>query len=280
MAKIKRFDRPTKVENGVAELQGLAIDNTEEEEEEIQDQFDQVDPDETISSLEEILEDAVVAEPELQEEVPTEEAPVNEAPEVVAPVKEEPTPTVEENVSTSTTLDRKQINDLLKNTDLGIFDRLDKLVKFLPQPGNKVVASMASILKLRAKNASEASMNREQITFAREFKKLLTLPQNEFNQLMVYVDWSYKELLNIDNLHKEGVVTINNTSPLDPCLSFIYCANKDNQEIFTFVYLLTILDAKSGNDEISKKPVSLAKATVKTILDDSEIEKLNKFYSK
>lgn len=267
MAKIRRYNG--KVEGGVKELNEIAKENTEYTEEELaaKDAENTTEPEVQTEDVKQALEN---------------EAIINEATIVEEKEPEAPKQEVKESKpEVNTGLDKKAINAILKDESIGIFDRLDELIKSLPSQGSKVVKSLVALLHLRNQLASETVLNREQKYFTREFKKLLELPQNQFDESMVYVNWTYKELTNVDTLAKAGINTMRNgASPLDPTNIVMYIANKDDQEMFTFLYLMTLLDIKANSPELKDKPVDVSKTSVQSGLTDTHIERLNKFYAR
>ena len=203
---------------------------------------------------------------------PESEAESNTPPEEIKP----------ELVEEPAKFNKEAISELVKNKNLGLMSKLEEIAKLLPQPASKVVLGLRGLYDIRANHsANSVALNAEQRSFYRNFKALLKLPQNEFNEVYRYVDWAYKQLINVEVLNNEKLNLVSNVSPLHIMNIFLYIANKDDIELQSFIYLFTIIDARATDVEnkLQGKSINTARATVKTTLNEEDTEKINKYYN-
>lgn len=176
---------------------------------------------------------------------------------------------------------KEAIAELIANK-IPLMQKLDQLVKLLPQPSNNVVSGLRGLYTyLSEYRDREADINKTQRAIYRSMKQLLSLDQNEFNEQYKYINWVYKQLLDKELLEKEKQYLVSGESPLHIMNIFLFASNKDDAELSSFIYLMTYIDfrATDKNNAFKGKSGSLAKTTVKSLLSPEDIEKLDKYYN-
>ena len=189
---------------------------------------------------------------------------------------DEPTTDSDSVTITTNAIDKEAINEIVKS-DLPLLDRLDKIAKLLPQSGGKTIKSLLYLFQNRVDHAEASVVNGEQRSFVRAFKKVLALPQSEFNESFRYIKYAYSKLMDKEVLKQEKLPIINNLSPLDPLNNqMLHIANKDDAELVSFVYLFTLLSVKQDypNDNIKVSKVSISGA-----ITDDDVTKINTYYN-
>lgn len=187
--------------------------------------------------------------------------------------------TVETPVFTTT-----DISDIIKRDDLALLEKIELISTVLGGVTGSVIKSLRALYVLGSKTSTRTAdaMNREQRALVRYFIKLATQSNpEEFNHAMKYINWVYKQLTDEKLLDKEQMILVRGVSPLDPTNSSIYTAGKDDNELVTFVYLITVLDVKANAKtpiEKSRK-IDIGKTTANTLLTEDIITRINNFYS-
>lgn len=179
-------------------------------------------------------------------------------------------------VITVQTINKEAINEIVKDDTLSLFDKLDKLAKLLPQLGERTIKSLVYLFKNRAERAEGPVVNSEQRAFVRSFRKLLALPQSEFNAIFRYVKYAFDNLTNPEVVVAEGYELHGKLSPLDPLNQMMYLANKDDAELKSFLFLFTALSVKK---DYPGQTIKADKVSVPGAISDDELVKLNEYYS-
>lgn len=210
------------------------------------------------------------------ERLDTEEAPKEE--EKVAPV----TPESKKEVK-SGRFDKEAIAKIISANDLSLMNKIEQVAKLLPQPSSKIALGLRGLFTQRAYDSNNSvAINIEQKAFYRNFKELLRLPQNDFNEQYKYINWIHKQLIDLEVIQNEKLPTVAGVSPIHVMNVFLYCANKDDAELTSFVYLFTLLDMRVTDLEgkLKGKAPDLSKVSVKkTLLTAEDVEKINKYYN-
>lgn len=200
----------------------------------------------------------------------------------VAPAEETNTTDVE-TIATPvvTTTD---ISAIIKRDDLSLLEKIELISTTLGGVAGSVINSLRALYVLGSKTATRVpdAMNREQRALVRYFIRLATQSNpEEFNHAMKYINWTYKQLTDEKVLDKEQMTLVRGVSPLDPTNSCIFTAGKDDNELITFVYLITVIDVRANaKTPIEKaRPIDVAKTTAKTLLTEDIVTKINNFYS-
>ena len=178
--------------------------------------------------------------------------------------------------------DKEAIAAIVKDNDLSLMNKLEKLVKHLPHPVNKVVGGLRGLFDQRVHNKdNRAAVNAEQKNFYRNMKILLELPQNEFNELFRYVRWAHQQLVDVEILKKEKLPLVAKVSPIHIMNVFLYCADTDDSELASFVFMFTLLDMRATDKEgiLKGQSPDMKKASIKTLFSPTDVEKINKFYN-
>lgn len=179
--------------------------------------------------------------------------------------------------------DKEAIAKIIGTNDLSIMNKIEQIAKLLPQPSNKLALGLRGLFVQRANDSSNSiAINIEQKAFYRNFKELLRLPQNDFNEQYKYLNWIHKQLLDLELIHKEKLPIVAGVSPIHVMNVFLYCANKDDAELLSFVYLFTLLDMRVTDVDgaLKGKSPDLSKVSVKkTLLKAEDVEKINKYYN-
>ena len=178
--------------------------------------------------------------------------------------------------------DKEAIAAIVKNNDLSLMNKIEKLVKYLPHPVNKVVGGLRGLFDQRVHyKDNRAVINAEQRSFYRNMKILLELPQNEFNELFRYVRWVHQQLVDVEVLKKENLPLVAKVSPIHVMNVFLYCADTDDNELASFVFMFTLLDMRATDKEgiLKGQSPDMKKASIKTLFSPTDVEKINKFYN-
>ena len=127
----------------------------------------------------------------------------------------------------------------------------------------------------------EPTVNSEQRYFARHFIALNDLTEDEFTTFMSYLRWGFKKLSDAELAKEEGrFVFLNGTTGIDPMNSLIFCHDKDESEINTFVILMTIFDTQKDLKESgTTKKSDLSRLNPNHNISEDLLSKLNKFYA-
>lgn len=184
--------------------------------------------------------------------------------------------------STPVRFDKEAIAAIVKNNDLSLMNKIEKLVKYLPHPVNKVVGGLRGLFDQRVHYKDNRSViNAEQRSFYRNMKILLELPQNEFNELFRYVRWVHQQLVDVEVLKKENLPLVAKVSPIHVMNVFLYCADTDDSELASFVFMFTLLDMRATDKEgiLKGQSPDMKKASIKTLFSPTDVEKINKFYN-
>ena len=187
-----------------------------------------------------------------------------------------------ETPSTPVRFDKEAIAAIVKNNDLSLMNKIEKLVKYLPHPVNKVVGGLRGLFDQRVHYKDNRSViNAEQRSFYRNMKILLELPQNEFNELFRYVRWVHQQLVDVEVLKKENLPLVAKVSPIHVMNVFLYCADTDDSELASFVFMFTLLDMRATDKEgiLKGQSPDMKKASIKTLFSPTDVEKINKFYN-
>lgn len=176
------------------------------------------------------------------------------------------------------------ISAIIKRTDISLLDKIELIAKSVDDRASAVIKSLLALYVLGSKTATRQpdTMNREQRAFVRSFIRLSNQSfAEDFNHAMKYINWVYKQLTDEKVLDKEVLTLIRGVSPLDPTNSCIFTAGKDDKELITFVYLITVLDVKANAKTPSEKArkIDINKTTADTLLTEEMINKINIFYS-
>lgn len=176
------------------------------------------------------------------------------------------------------------ISAIIKRGDLSLLEKIELISTTLGGVAGSVINSLRALYILGSKTATRLAdpMNREQRALVRYFIRLATQSNpEEFNYAMKYINWVYKQLTDEKVLDKEQMTLVRGVSPLDPTNSSIYTAGKDDKELITFVYLITVIDVKANAKtpiEKSRK-IDIGKTTANTLLTEDIVTKINNFYS-
>lgn len=176
------------------------------------------------------------------------------------------------------------INAIIKRDDIGLLEKVELVAKALGGVAGSVITSLLALYTLGSKAATRQPdpMNREQRALVRFFIRLSTQTTDEqFNHGMKYINWVYKQLTDEKLLDKEQLTLVRGVSPLDPSNSSIFIAGKDDKDLITFNYLITIIDVKANAKTPSEKTrkIDISKATVNTLLTAEMVTRLNNYYT-
>lgn len=211
----------------------------------------------------------------------SEETDVDATKDGVIPEEQPPIPVAEE-ATTSSRLDKEAITNIVKDNDLSLMDKIEKVAKLLPQPADRLLLGLRGLYDIRSNHANNSTaLNAEQRSFYRNFKSLLKLSQNEFNEVFRYIDWAYKQLLDVDVLNKEKLNIVGGVSPIHVMNIFMFIANKDDLELQSFIYIFTILDARATDTAgaLKGKTCGVGRTSVPTTITEEDTEKINKYYN-
>lgn len=191
-------------------------------------------------------------------------------------------PVVDEEPATVTT--STDISAIIKRDDLKLLEKIELISKALGGTAGSVVNSLLALYTLGSKAITRQAdpMNREQRALVRYFIRLTTQSNTEdFNYAMKYINWVYKQLTDEKVLDKEQLTLVRGVSPLDPTNSSNFIAGKDDSELITFVYLITVIDVKANAKTPNEKarPIDIAKTTANTLLTEDIVTKINNFYT-
>lgn len=174
------------------------------------------------------------------------------------------------------------VTEIVKNKTMPLLDKIEAISKIMPDASGKVVRALLAIYNIcsKVKTRVPTLLNPEQKAFVRSFVKLCNEPTEEFNKAMKYINWIYKQLSDTTVLDKEGLVIIRGVSPIDPTISTLFIAGKDDKELVTYVYLSTIIDFRANAKTAAEKSkkADILKITSDTILTDDIVNKINSFY--
>lgn len=175
------------------------------------------------------------------------------------------------------------VSAIIKRDDLKLLEKIELVSKSLGGTTGSVINSLVALYRLGSKAATRQpdAMNREQRALVRYFIRLTTQSTTEeFNYAMKYINWVYKQLTDTKLLDKEQLTLVRGVSPLDPTNSSIYTAGKDDKELITFVYLITVIDVKANAKTASEKArkIDIGKTTANTLLTEDIVTKINNFY--
>lgn len=174
------------------------------------------------------------------------------------------------------------VTEIVKNKTMPLLDKIEAISKLMPDASGKVVRALLAIYNIcsKVKTRVPTLLNPEQKAFVRSFVKLCNEPTEEFNKAMKYINWIYKQLSDTTVLDKEGLVIIRGVSPIDPTISTLFIAGKDDKELVTYVYLSTIIDFRANAKTAAEKSkkADILKITSDTILTDDIVNKINSFY--
>lgn len=176
------------------------------------------------------------------------------------------------------------ISSIIKRDDLALLEKIELVSNSIGGVAGSVIKSILALYVLGSKTATRQPdpMNREQRALVRYFIRLATQTNpEEFNQAMKYINWVYKQLTDEKVLDKEQLTLVRGVSPLDPTNSSIFTAGKDDKELITFVYLITVIDVKANASTPAEKSrkIDIGKTTASTLLTEEIVTKINNFYS-
>ena len=219
-------------------------------------------------------------------------------PEVVTPLEPvletEITPLVEEEITEPFTLggitfsqdvapvEVIDIPAVVKDDTLTLKEKLETISKGLTGAQKIVWNSMIALDAVCGMyGAHEPTVNSEQRYFARHFVTLNDLTEDEFTTFMSYLRWGFKKLSDAELAKEEGrFVFLNGTTGIDPMNSLIFCHDKDESEINTFVILMTIFDTQKDLKESgTTKKSDLSRLNPNHNISEDLLSKLNKFYA-
>ncbi len=210
--------------------------------------------------------------------VSTEPTPEEKSDETdTKPAEEESAVEVEVNVS-------GVVNSIIKDDKYSLLEKIERISKVVPADASKIIVSLLSIFNncSKVKTRVAAALNPEQKQLVRNFIKLASLQQEEFNESMKYINWVYKQLTDITVMQKERLVLVRGVSPLDPLISSAFIVNKDDAELITYVYLMAVIDFRANaktEAEKAKRP-NMQRSTADTLLTEDILNKINGFYDK
>lgn len=206
-------------------------------------------------------------------------------PEVVDELEDTREPEVVETVNVLAEVKKDYsiaVTEIVKNKTMPLLDKIEAISKIMPDASGKVVRALLAIYNIcsKVKTRVPTLLNPEQKAFVRSFVKLCNEPTEEFNKAMKYINWIYKQLSDTTVLDKEGLVIIRGVSPIDPTISTLFIAGKDDKELVTYVYLSTIIDFRANAKTAAEKSkkADILKITSDTILTDDIVNKINSFY--
>jgi hypothetical protein len=187
----------------------------------------------------------------------------------------------EEPLPVTTTTD---ISAIIKRDDLKLLEKIELISKALGGVAGSVINSLLALYLLGSKTITRQpdAMNREQRALVRYFIRFSTqTTTEEFNFAMKYINWVYKQLTDEKVLDSEQLTLVRGVSPLDPTNSTIFIAGKDDSELITFVYLITVIDVKANAKTPSEKsrPIDIGKTTANTLITEEIVNKINNFYT-
>ncbi len=248
-----------------------------------------VEPVEELEAItEEVVEESVVTLVDTPEEDKVSSVAevmdrANIDPRVDTTVEEELEPVIEE-VKEVVVSNNTDISAIIKRDDLKLLEKIELVAKALDGTAGSVITSLVALYRLGSKAATRQpeAMNREQRALVRYFIRLTTQTNSEeFNHVMKYINWVYKQLTDTKLLDKEQLTLVRGVSPLDPTNSSIYTAGKDDKELITFVYLITVIDVKANAKTASEKArkIDIGKTTASTLLTEDIVTKINNFYT-
>lgn len=237
---------------------------------------------ETVNTLEAKEEDKVSSVAEVMQRA-EEDSRVDTT--VVDEVEDTTEPEVVETVNVLTEVKEDYsvaVTEIVKNKTMPLLDKIEAISKLMPDASGKVVRALLAIYNIcsKVKTRVPTLLNPEQKAFVRSFVKLCNEPTEEFNKAMKYINWIYKQLSDTTVLDKEGLVIIRGVSPIDPTISTLFIAGKDDKELVTYVYLSTIIDFRANAKTAAEKSkkADILKITSDTILTDDIVNKINSFY--
>lgn len=177
----------------------------------------------------------------------------------------------------------EDISVIIKRDDIKLLEKVELIATALGGLSGSVISSLLSLYVLGSKTSTRQPdpMNREQRALVRYFIRLATQSTTEeFNQAMKYINWVYKQLTDEKLLDKESLILVRGVSPLDPTNSSIFTAGKDDNELITFVYLITVIDVKANALTLAdrERKIDISKTTTNTLLTEDIINKINNFY--
>ena len=234
--------------------------------------------------VQEITETEPAVNPEPQTDT---EPTVNE----LNPVSTEPTPEEKSDETSGTPEEEEKtvdvsvaVNAIIKDDSYSLLEKIERITKVVPADASKIIVSLLSIFNncSKVKTRVAAALNPEQKQLVRNFIKLASLQQEEFNESMKYINWVYKQLTDITVMQKERLVLVRGVSPLDPLISSAFIVNKDDAELITYVYLMAVIDFRANaktEAEKAKRP-NMQRSTADTLLTEDILNKINGFYDK
>lgn len=171
---------------------------------------------------------------------------------------------------------------VVKDDTLTLKEKLETISKGLTGAQKIVWNSMIALDAVCGMyGAHEPTVNSEQRYFARHFIALNDLTEDEFTTFMSYLRWGFKKLSDAELAKEEGrFVFLNGTTGIDPMNSLIFCHDKDESEINTFVILMTIFDTQKDLKESgTTKKSDLSRLNPNHNISEELLSKLNKFYA-
>ena len=171
---------------------------------------------------------------------------------------------------------------VVKDDTLTLKEKLETISKGLTGAQKIVWNSMIALDAVCGMyGAHEPTVNSEQRYFARHFIALNDLTEDEFTTFMSYLRWGFKKLSDAELAKEEGrFVFLNGTTGIDPMNSLIFCHDKDESEINTFVILMTIFDTQKDLKESgTTKKSDLSRLNPNHNISEDLLSKLNKFYA-
>ena len=171
---------------------------------------------------------------------------------------------------------------VVKDDTLTLKEKLETISKGLTGAQKIVWNSMIALDAVCGMyGAHEPTVNSEQRYFARHFVTLNDLTEDEFTTFMSYLRWGFKKLSDAELAKEEGrFVFLNGTTGIDPMNSLIFCHDKDESEINTFVILMTIFDTQKDLKESgTTKKSDLSRLNPNHNISEDLLSKLNKFYA-
>lgn len=171
---------------------------------------------------------------------------------------------------------------VVKDDTLTLKEKLETISKGLTGTQKIVWNSMIALDAVCGMyGAHEPTVNSEQRYFARHFIALNDLIEDEFTTFMSYLRWGFKKLSDAELAKGEGrFVFLNGTTGIDPMNSLIFCHDKDESEINTFVILMTIFDTQKDLKESgTTKKSDLSRLNPNHNISEDLLSKLNKFYA-
>lgn len=171
------------------------------------------------------------------------------------------------------------MSDIVKNDSLSLMDKINKITELMPQVSAKVAKSIVALYTLcsSASTRTPEKLNREQKYFVRAFFKLAAEPDTVFAENMRFISWIYRQLSDVKVLAANDLPTYRNESPLEPSTCTLYIAGKNDGELNTFFYLVTILDVKINSKTVEERtrPIAMDKATTNNNLTEDICNKIN-----